>query len=163
MKDLENKVAIVLGASTLGGMGEVMARRLTAAGAKVVVSGLGAEHLHLLAGEIGGLALEADITDQRRIADLVAHTKDTYGRLDIAVNAAGFAPRVPFKDLTEEHLMHMAKMHFIGPAMFIKHVAEVICRPGHYPAACVRVSGLRMRVMRRFQSGSPYSTSRWLR
>ena len=138
MKDLENKVAIVLGASTPDGMGEAMARRLTAEGAKVVVSGLGAEHLQLLARELGGSALEADITDQRRIADLVAHTKDTHGRVDIAVNAAGFAPRVLFKDLTEEHLMHMAKMHFIGPAMFIKHVAEAIVDGG----AIVNISSL---------------------
>ena len=138
MKDLENKVAIVLGASTPGGMGEAMARRLTAEGARVVVSGLGAEHLRALAEELGGSALEADITDQQKIADLVAYTKTTYGRLDIAVNAAGFAPRVPFKELTEEHLMHMAKMHFIGPAMFIKHVAETIVDGG----AIVNISSL---------------------
>ena len=50
MKDLENKVGIVLGTSTSGGVGEAMARRLTSEGGKVVVSGLGAERLHLGAG-----------------------------------------------------------------------------------------------------------------
>ena len=130
MSDLANKVAIVLGASTPGGMGEAIARRLTAEGATVVVSGLGDEHLRVLATEIGGAAMEADITDERNIAALVDYAAATYGRVDIAVNAAGVAPRVPFKELTEAHLMHMAKMHFIGPAMFIKHVAESIADGG---------------------------------
>lgn len=138
MKDLDNKIAIVLGASTVGGMGEAMARRLTAEGAKVVVSGLGDAPLKALAVEIGGSAFEANITDATQIAALVAHTVKTYGKLDIAVNAAGLAPRVAFKDFTEEHLMYMAKMHFIGPAMFIKHVAEAIVDGG----AIVNISSL---------------------
>jgi NAD(P)-dependent dehydrogenase (short-subunit alcohol dehydrogenase family) len=138
MTELNQKVAIVLGASTPGGMGEAVARRLHKEGATVVVSGLGASHLMELAAELGGSALEADITDQAQLAGLVAHTLRTHGRLDIAVNVAGVAPRVPFKDFTEEHLMFMAKMHFIGPAMFIKHVAEAIADDG----AIVNISSL---------------------
>jgi NADP-dependent 3-hydroxy acid dehydrogenase YdfG len=45
-------------------MGEAMSRRLTDEGARVVMSGLGAEHLRALAEELGGFALEADITDE---------------------------------------------------------------------------------------------------
>ena len=138
MKDLDGKVAIVLGASTPGGMGEAMARRLTAEGATVVVSGLRMAPLQALAKEIHGSAFETDITDATQIAKLVAHSKEMFGRLDIAVNAAGIAPRVPFTAITEEHLMFMAKMHFIGPAMFIKHVAEAIIDGG----AIVNISSL---------------------
>jgi 2-hydroxycyclohexanecarboxyl-CoA dehydrogenase len=126
VRDLNGKVAIVLGASTAGGMGEATARRLKAEGATLVLSGLGRAHLEKLAQELGGTAHEADITRETQLQALVRHTLDTHGRLDIAVNVAGVAPRVPFKDFTEEHLMFMAKMHFIGPAMFIKHVAEAI-------------------------------------
>ena len=126
MGDLNGKVAIVLGASTHGGMGEAIARRLKAEGATLAVSGLGAAPLEMLAKELGGTACEADITREAQIKALVDHTLHHHGRLDIAVNVAGVAPRVPFKDFTEDHLMFMAKMHFIGPAMFIKHVAEGI-------------------------------------
>jgi NAD(P)-dependent dehydrogenase (short-subunit alcohol dehydrogenase family) len=138
MRDLNGKVAIVLGASTAGGMGEATARRLKAEGATVVVSGLGHEHLEKLARELGGTALEADITQETQLKALVQHALSAHGRLDIAVNVAGVAPRVPFKDFTEEHLMFMAKMHFIGPAMFIKHVAEAIVDGG----AMVNISSL---------------------
>jgi short-subunit dehydrogenase len=54
---------------------------------------------------------------------------------------------VPFKEFTEEHLMHMAKMHFIGPAMFLKHVAETIVDGGAFVnisslSACDPLSGI---------------------
>jgi NAD(P)-dependent dehydrogenase (short-subunit alcohol dehydrogenase family) len=138
MGDLSGKVAIVLGASTTGGMGEAIARRLKAEGATVAVSGLGAEPLQRLAQELGGSAFEADITQETRIKGLVSHTLTTHRRLDIAVNVAGVAPRVPFKEFTEEHLMFMARMHFIGPALFIKNVAEAIVAGG----AIVNISSL---------------------
>ena len=138
MAELANKVAIVLGASTPGGMGEAIARRLTAEGATTVVSGLGAGPLKELAAALGGSAIEADITNSAQLAALVEHACKTHGRLDIAVNVAGVAPRVPFKDFTDEHLMFMAKMHFIGPAMFIKHVAAAIADDG----AIVNISSL---------------------
>jgi NAD(P)-dependent dehydrogenase (short-subunit alcohol dehydrogenase family) len=136
--DLQKKVAIVLGASTPGGMGQAIARRLKAEGATIVASGLGDSALQQLATELGGSAFEADITDAAQIAALVAHAREHHGRLDIAINVAGVAPRVPFKDFTEDHLMFMAKMHFIGPAMFIKHVAEAIVDDG----AIVNISSL---------------------
>ncbi len=138
MGDLSGKVAIVLGASTAGGMGEAIARRLKAEGATVAVSGLGAEPLQRLARELGGSAFEADITKETQLAGLVNHTMTAHGRLDIAVNVAGVAPRVPFKEFTEEHLMFMARMHFIGPALFIKNVAEAIVEGG----AIVNISSL---------------------
>jgi NAD(P)-dependent dehydrogenase (short-subunit alcohol dehydrogenase family) len=138
MGDLNGKVAIVLGASTTGGMGEAIARRFKAEGATVAVSGLGAAPLEALAKELGGSACEADITQAVQIKRLVDFVQHTHGRLDIAVNVAGVAPRVPFKEFTEEHLMFMSKMHFIGPAMFIKHVAEVIVDDG----AIVNISSL---------------------
>ena len=90
MRDLNGKVAIVLGASTAGGMGEATARRLKAEGATVVVSGLGQGHLEKLAQELGGSAHEADITRETQLQGLVRHTLSKHGRLDIAVNVAGF-------------------------------------------------------------------------
>jgi NAD(P)-dependent dehydrogenase (short-subunit alcohol dehydrogenase family) len=125
-EDLSGKNAIVFGASTPGGMGQAIARRLTKEGAKVVVSGLGKAGLDAIAEEIGGSAFEADMTKEADIKALVDHAVAVHGKLHIAINAVGFSPRVPFKDFTEEHLMLMSRIHFIGPALYIKYVAEVI-------------------------------------
>src|SRR5260370_5885499 len=130
MGDLSGKVAIVLGASTAGGMGEAIARRLKAEGATVAVSGLGAEPLQRLARELGGSAFEADITQETQLKGLISHTLSTHRRLDIAVNVAGVAPRVPFKDFTEEHLMFMAPLPLRGPAPFINNLAQASASGG---------------------------------
>src|SRR5260370_16356007 len=116
MGDLNGKVAIVLGASTHGGMGEAIARRLKAEGATLAVSGLGASPLEMLAKELGGTACEADITREAQIKALVDHTLHHHGRLLIPVTLARVAPRVPFQDLTPDHFIIIAKTHVIGPA-----------------------------------------------
>jgi len=88
MGDLSGKVAIVLGASTAGGMGEAIARRLKAEGATVAVSGLGAEPLQRLARELGGSAFEADITQETQLKGLVSHTLTTINQPDPAPKIA---------------------------------------------------------------------------
>ena len=93
----EGKTAIVMGASTLGGMGAATARRLRREGARVVVSGLGEQPLQELAQEIDGLAFEADITSKQVNADLVNFTLENCGQIDLAVNHVGLATRSPIE------------------------------------------------------------------
>ena len=100
----DGKMAIVMGASTLGGMGAATARRLRSEGARVVVSGLGEASLQELAADIDGLAFEADITSQEANKALVNFTLENYGQVDLAVNHAGLATRCNIVDETAEHL-----------------------------------------------------------
>ena len=130
MSDFTGKVAIVMGASTPGGMGQTVARRLAADGAKVVVSGLGADALNELANEIGGSALESDVTDRAAVRALVAHAVSTYGGLHIATNLAGTADRRPIAEIDEAHLLKMTKINYFGPLWFIQSVAEAIVDGG---------------------------------
>ncbi|MGV3768584.1 MAG: SDR family NAD(P)-dependent oxidoreductase [Sphingobium phenoxybenzoativorans] len=126
MGEFTGKVAIVMGASTAGGMGDATARRLAKEGAKVVVSGLGKAHLEALAKDIGGSAFEADITSEAAVKALVDYTVDTYGGLHIAANLAGLCDRCSIRDITEEHLLKMTKINFFGTVWFVKQVAEQI-------------------------------------
>ena len=91
MGTFEGKVALVMGASTPGGMGDATARRLRREGARVVVSGFGEQPLQELAQEINGLAFESDITSKQANADLVNFTLENYGQIDLAVNHVGLA------------------------------------------------------------------------
>jgi len=138
MADFEGKVAIVMGASTVGGMGQATARRLAREGAKVVVSGLGAEPLKALADEIGGSALEVDITDRAQVRGLVDHAINTYGGLHIAANLAGLSDRCPIAEIDEEHLVKMTKVNYFGTVWFVQAVAEKIVDGG----AIVAISSL---------------------
>ena len=81
---LEGKTALVTGASK--GIGKAIATELAAAGATVVVGyRSGKEEAEALAGEIGGRAVQADVSD----ADEAKRLVEEAGDLDILVNNAG--------------------------------------------------------------------------
>jgi len=81
---LEGKTALVTGASK--GIGRAIAEELARAGATVVVGyRSGQEEAEALAGEIGGRALQADVSSPEDAKRLVADAGD----VDVLVNNAG--------------------------------------------------------------------------
>ncbi len=81
---LEGRLALVTGGSR--GIGRAIAVELANAGAKVVVGyRSGAEEAEQVAGEIGGRAVQADVSDLAQAARLVEEAGD----IDILVNNAG--------------------------------------------------------------------------
>ena len=130
MTQLAGKTAIVLGASSAGGIGEAIAKTFAAQGASVVVSGRKLEPLKTLAKEIGGKAVSCDITDETQITALFQSATDSFGQVDIAVNAAGINMPAPISSLTREALQTMTDIQFIGPALFIKQAAEAMDKGG---------------------------------
>lgn len=82
--DLDGKTAVVTGAAT--GIGEGIAALLADAGAHVVVADIDQVGARRVADDIGGDALDLDVTDPERCAEALASAGD---RLDILVNNAG--------------------------------------------------------------------------
>jgi 3-oxoacyl-[acyl-carrier protein] reductase len=81
---LDGRTALVTGGSR--GIGRAIAAELANAGAEVVIGyNSGAEEAEEVAGEIGGRAVQADISDPEEAKRLV----DEAGDLDILVNNAG--------------------------------------------------------------------------
>jgi 2-dehydro-3-deoxy-D-gluconate 5-dehydrogenase len=85
--DLAGRVAVVTGGN--GGIGLGMARGLAAAGAKVVVAGRNAAKSAAAARDIGGIAIEVDVLQEKSCRELMEKTVSELGRLDILVNNAG--------------------------------------------------------------------------
>ena len=96
---LTGKVALVTGSSS--GIGAATARRLSEAGAAVVVnSASSVESGQALADELGNASyVQADIADATQADTLVAQTVARHGRLDILVNNAGTTTVIPHADL----------------------------------------------------------------
>jgi 3-oxoacyl-[acyl-carrier protein] reductase len=88
-RPLSGKVALVTGASR--GIGEAIARTLARDGAHVVGLDIPplAEDLEGLAGEIGGSAIVADITDPEAPATICDALAAAHGGVDIVVHNAG--------------------------------------------------------------------------
>jgi NADP-dependent 3-hydroxy acid dehydrogenase YdfG len=117
---LEGTVALVTGASS--GIGEATARALAAEGAAVAVVARRKDRLDALAGEIGGLAIEADITDQRQAIAAVQRTADELGRLDTVINNAGVMLLGPIVDAPTEEWDRMIDLNLKG-LMYVAHAA----------------------------------------
>jgi 3-oxoacyl-[acyl-carrier protein] reductase len=93
MSRLEGKVAIVTGAAS--GFGEGIAKRFAEEGAAIVVADINAVGAKRVAGEIGSRAVPAtvDVSRKQDIDAMIAAATDTFGRVDIMVNNAGYTHR----------------------------------------------------------------------
>lgn len=130
MKRFADKVAIVLGASERDSMGGATARRLASEGAHVIVSSRRLEQCEELAREIGGEAKLCDIKQEQQLSDLADFAVERFGRLDVAVNCVGEAVMGYIAQTDEATLRHATDLHFIGPFLFIKHMARQMTNGG---------------------------------
>jgi len=98
------KVAIVTGGGT--GIGRASALALARNGFAVVITGRRREPLEATAqaaGEAQIVPFPGDISDPSHVEALFAHTKSTFGRLDVLFNNAGRgAPGINLEDLTTQ-------------------------------------------------------------
>jgi len=102
---LKDKVAIVTGASK--GIGEGIAREFSREGAKVVVVSRGEAEGLAMAEELGSkegraIYVRTDVTKSEDIQALIARTVETFGRLDVLVNNAGYHISKNVEETTEE-------------------------------------------------------------
>jgi len=122
MGRLEGKCAVVLGAAGKDNMGQVIARRLIAEGAKVLVAGRKAQYLDAFAAAHPGKGFTAlcDITRKADNEALARSALDQMGGLDIAINATGWGLLKPFLETSEEELSAIGDLQFKGPFMFFQ-------------------------------------------
>jgi NADP-dependent 3-hydroxy acid dehydrogenase YdfG len=117
---LEGTVALVTGASS--GIGEAAARALAAQGATVALAARRKDRLDALAADIGGFAIEADVTDRQQAIDAVEATVKELGRLDTVVNNAGVMLLGPLVDAPVEEWDRMIDLNLKG-LLYVAHAA----------------------------------------
>lgn len=127
---LDGKVAIVLGASAPGGSGAAIARRFAREGAKLVVGARSEGPLQDLASETGGLAMRCDVADDKDVAAFVAKAVNSYGRLDVAVNAAGLPMGGTIAQSPVEDARAAMDVNYFGCIHFIRHSASAMKNGG---------------------------------
>ncbi len=124
---LEGKTALITGGT--GVLGGAMALALAQAGAKVAVLGRREDKLQEMVQKIRnegveGLALAADVTDAEQLEKANQKLLDTFGQLDILVNAAGgniagavVTPDQSILDLSEKDLRKIVELNYLGTVL----------------------------------------------
>ncbi|MFD2691771.1 SDR family oxidoreductase [Streptomyces phyllanthi] len=126
---LAGRVAVVTGAAR--GIGELLARKLSARGVKVALVGLEpdalkqvSERLHGGGGtsrsseaESGGAYWHADVTDQEAMTRVAEEVRERFGRVDIVVANAGVANGGTFAGADPEAWRRVIEVNLIGSAV----------------------------------------------
>jgi NAD(P)-dependent dehydrogenase (short-subunit alcohol dehydrogenase family) len=121
----EGKTAFITWAAS--GIGEALARRLAAEGARVALAARREDRLASVCREIeatGGtaLAVRCDVTDPDSVANAVAQTVAAFGGIDVAVANAGFGVTGPIQSLTTDDFRRQFETNFFGVVETIRAV-----------------------------------------
>lgn len=130
MGRIKGKVAVVLGAAGKGNMGQAIARRFAAEGARVIVAGRTETTLRALAQELGGEHHACDITRSADAAALAHFAAERFGSLDIAVNCTGWAPMTKLLEVKEEELDKLCALQFKGVYFFLQSMVAQMAAGG---------------------------------
>ena len=85
--DINGVPAIVTGGAS--GLGEATARYLASKGAKVALLDVQIDKAELVAKDIGGIAIQCDVTNSDSAEQALATAREAHGACGIAVNCAG--------------------------------------------------------------------------
>jgi len=99
MQEATGKSVLVTGGG--GGIGAEICRVLAAGSHRVAVADLSIEQASSVAEEIGGMAVELDVTSPESVSQAVAAVSASIGPVQICVNAAGFEELMGFLETDE--------------------------------------------------------------
>jgi NADP-dependent 3-hydroxy acid dehydrogenase YdfG len=127
------KVVLITGAGS--GIGEATARRLAAAGHRVVLGARRSDRIAAVAKDIrvdGGSAAhhELDVTSLESMRSFVGAAHDRYGRVDVLVNNAGVMPLSPLDALKVDEWNRMIDVNIRGVLHGIAAVLPVMRAQG---------------------------------
>jgi short-subunit dehydrogenase len=118
------KTALVTGAS--GGLGDVIARRLAAEGAHVIVTGRRGDALERLARDIGATPVVCDLADRSDVSALVERARE----VDVLVSNAALPATGAVADFTPEELDRALDVNLRAPIQLCRAAATAMTGRG---------------------------------
>ncbi len=126
---LDGKSAIVTGSAR--GIGRATAELLSEQGAQVLINDLDGDIAEQAASEIKGdtAVFAGDLTKPGAADQLVQKAVDSFGKIDIIVNNAGYTLDAPVHKMSDEDFQAMLDIHTIVPFRVIRAAAPHLREP----------------------------------
>src|SRR5262249_45109973 len=160
MRRLENKVALITGASR--GIGKGIAEAFAKEGASLILAARDTQKLAALAESVNGngsnaVAIGADVTDEQQVQNLFHQAMERFGHLDLLVNNAGVFDGGPIDELSVEVWDKVIAVNLRGPFLCTREAMRIMKRQkGGRIINIGSISAQRVRP-----NSAPYSTSKY--
>lgn len=120
-----DKVVLVTGGAR--GLGLLIARKLAAEGAKLVLCSRNTEQLARAKQELGRtgasvMTFRCDVSDQGQVDSMVRQTLEVWRRIDVLINVAGVIQVGPMETMRLDDYREAMETHFWGPLYTINAV-----------------------------------------
>lgn len=123
---MTTKAALIIGASSPGGLGEATARRLHADGYAIKLAGRDVARLQSLGQELGASVHPCDLEDEAAIAALA----DGVGGISVLVNAAGSTLGRSILKISREEIDSQLSLHVTANILLLKHFGATMAPGG---------------------------------
>jgi NAD(P)-dependent dehydrogenase (short-subunit alcohol dehydrogenase family) len=136
MKPLQDKVAIVTGASSPVGLGAAVARRLAGSGARLLLvadaspDSVAKECADILGDAKSVVPLVADLSDPSAVASMVAEAEKHFGRIDLLVNNAAVRINRKFGEFSVAEFDTAVAVNLRAPFLASQAVLPAMRRQG---------------------------------
>jgi meso-butanediol dehydrogenase/(S,S)-butanediol dehydrogenase/diacetyl reductase len=150
---LDGRIVLITGAA--GGIGAACARRLAAEGARLVLTDLDGPAVERLAGELGQVAVQGDVTVRADIDRMVETAYGRWGRLDVLFNNAGVIQGKPLLDLTEADWDRLMNVNLRAVFFVLQAAARRMIRQDPIPGSELRGKLIQTASIAAYRGGLP--------
>ena len=153
---LDGRVAVVTGGNR--GLGLAFARALAEAGARVAIAARDAARSAEVAGELGALAVDLDVTDPESVTAMVERVTAELGPVDVLVNNAGTCFHRPALEVTDDEWEQVIDINLNGlwrcSQSFGRHMVE------NGGGVIVNIGSISAQIVNRPQMQPAYNASK---
>lgn len=130
---LDGKVSFVTGGAR--GIGKAIATAIAEAGSNVAIIDLDIEEAKKTAEEITktgvkAIAIQADVTKEQEVDDMIQVILDTFGKLDVAFCNAGICKNIPADEMDYEQWKKVIDINLNGVFLTSQAAAKVMLKQG---------------------------------
>ena len=152
----DGKFVVLTGGSS--GIGKATAKRLTAEGARVLITGRDKSRLEKAARQIGCECLVSDVSKQEDVDKVFLWVAENWNnQLDILINNAGLGEFASVEDTPMESYQRVFGVNIFGPIMMVKKAIPIMRALGK--GSIVNVASTSSEYG--FANGSAYAASKF--